>query len=143
MWKAIRAAPERALGFEVVEPNTGDFLVKLKPDRKHSTDEVVADLRGKFSATLPDIEWDFPSILGDLIGDLTLVSQAHRSEALFDRYRFSHQESARDRRAIEEDQRRSGHQGWAGLCRPLSEPAGARRRTPLAWASTAPIWPRP
>jgi CzcA family heavy metal efflux pump len=60
-----------ALGYEVVEPNTGDFLVKLKPDRKHSTDDVIADLRQKFLDALPDIEWDFPGILSDLIGDLT------------------------------------------------------------------------
>ena len=64
-----------ALGFEVVEPNTGDFLVKLKPDRKQSTEAVVSDLRAKFNDTLPDIEWDFPGILGDLIGDLTSEPQ--------------------------------------------------------------------
>ena len=60
-----------ALGFEVVEPNTGDFLIKLKPDRKQSTEDVIAELRSKFISTLPDIEWEFPGILGDLIGDLT------------------------------------------------------------------------
>jgi CzcA family heavy metal efflux pump len=64
-----------ALGFEVVEPNTGDFLVKLKPDRKKNTEAVVADLRTKFNAALPDIEWEFPGILGDLIGDLTSEPQ--------------------------------------------------------------------
>ena len=64
-----------ALGFEVVEPNTGDFLIKLKPHRKMSTQEVIADLRSKFNATLPDIEWEFPGILGDLIGDLTSEPQ--------------------------------------------------------------------
>ena len=54
--KIIRAHPDvesysrrtgAALGFEVVEPNTGDFLVKLKPNRKMSTEEVIADLRAK------------------------------------------------------------------------------------------------
>ncbi len=60
-----------ALGFHVVEPNTGDFLVKLKPDREHSTQDVIADLRKKFKASQPAIEWEFPGILGDLIGDLT------------------------------------------------------------------------
>ncbi len=64
-----------ALGFEVVEPNTGDFLIKLKPRRKMSTQEVIADLRTKFNAVLPDIEWEFPGILGDLIGDLTSEPQ--------------------------------------------------------------------
>jgi multidrug efflux pump subunit AcrB len=64
-----------ALGFEVVEPNTGDFLVKLKPNRKMNTQDVIADLRTKFNASLSDIEWEFPGILGDLIGDLTSEPQ--------------------------------------------------------------------
>jgi CzcA family heavy metal efflux pump len=64
-----------ALGFEVVEPNTGDFLVKLKPRRKMSTEEVKADLRAQFGAVMPDIEWEFPGILGDLIGDMTSVPE--------------------------------------------------------------------
>ncbi len=64
-----------ALGFEVVEPNTGDFLIKLKPGRKMTTQEVIADLRTQLNATLPDIEWEFPGILGDLIGDLTSEPQ--------------------------------------------------------------------
>ena len=64
-----------SLGLEISEPNTGDFMVKLKPDRKHSTAEVIADLRGGFNTALPDIEWEFPGILGDLIGDLTSEPQ--------------------------------------------------------------------
>jgi CzcA family heavy metal efflux pump len=59
------------LALSIAEPNTGDFLVKLKPDRKRKTAEVIAELRAKFNATLPGIDWDFPGILTDLIGDLT------------------------------------------------------------------------
>src|SRR5262249_1123173 len=33
------------LGLAVTEPNTGDFLVKLKPKRKRSTEDVESDLR--------------------------------------------------------------------------------------------------
>src|SRR5205807_9802870 len=40
-----------------------------------STQDVIANLRTKFNATLPDIEWEFPGILGDLIGDLTSEPQ--------------------------------------------------------------------
>ncbi|HEV8379091.1 MAG TPA: efflux RND transporter permease subunit, partial [Tepidisphaeraceae bacterium] len=78
--KILRETPEvesysrrtgAALGFHVVEPNTGDFLVKLKPKREHNTQEVIAELRSKFKASQPAIEWEFPGILGDLIGDLT------------------------------------------------------------------------
>src|SRR6266403_1131099 len=59
-----------ALGIHLVELNTGDFLIKLKPNRKRSTATVIADLREKFHAALPTVDWDFPGILSDLIGDL-------------------------------------------------------------------------
>lgn len=59
-----------ALGVHLVELNTGDFLIKLRPDRKRSTEAVIAGLREQFHAALPRIDWDFPGILSDLIGDL-------------------------------------------------------------------------
>ena len=58
------------LGLAITEPNTGDFLVKLRPDRKRPTDEVIAELRHAFAVALPDVQWEFPGILADLIGDL-------------------------------------------------------------------------
>lgn len=61
------------LGLFITEPYSGDFLVKLKPDRKHSTDEVIAEFRHEFNNRFPDIRWDFPGILTDLIGDLQLT----------------------------------------------------------------------
>jgi CzcA family heavy metal efflux pump len=76
----LRATPEvegysrrsgARLALAVCEPNDGDFLVKLRPDRKRSTEQVKQDLRRKFNAALPEAEWEFPGILGDLIGDLT------------------------------------------------------------------------
>ncbi len=60
-----------ALGFHVAEPNTGDFLVKLNPRRARRTQDVIEGLREDFKKTQPGIEWEFPGILGDLIGDLT------------------------------------------------------------------------
>ena len=60
-----------ALGFQLVEPNTGDFLVKLKSDRTRATQDVIADLRKQVAITQPHIEWEFPGILSDLIGDMT------------------------------------------------------------------------
>lgn len=60
------------LGWYITEPYSGDFLVKLKPGRKQSTDEVIAGLRHAFNAQFPDIRWDFPGILSDLVGDLSL-----------------------------------------------------------------------
>lgn len=75
----IRATPEvesysrrtgAQLGLFITEPNNGDFLLKLKPKRKRKTEEVLTDLRHKLNTALPDIQWEFPGILGDLIGDL-------------------------------------------------------------------------
>ena len=77
--KIIRSIPEvesysrrtgAALGEFVVEPNTGDFAVKLRPDRVRKTDEVIAELRHRLNAELPSFRWEFPGILNDLIGDL-------------------------------------------------------------------------
>jgi CzcA family heavy metal efflux pump len=60
-----------ALGVSIVEPNTGDFLVKLRGNRARSSEQIIADVRQRFRAALPKIEWEFPGILTDLIGDLT------------------------------------------------------------------------
>ena len=59
-----------ALGLELTEPNAGDFLVKLKQDSKRSTEEVIAELRGKLNRVEPQIDVDLHGMLGDLIGDL-------------------------------------------------------------------------
>ncbi len=63
------------LALSIAEPNTGDFLVKLRPGRKRKTREVAAELRRKFQSALPDIDWEFPGILSDLIGDLIWAPQ--------------------------------------------------------------------
>jgi len=59
------------LALAVAEPNAGDFLVKLREDRERSTEEVIAELRAAFPAAVPGVHWEFPGILGDLVGDLT------------------------------------------------------------------------
>jgi len=59
------------LALAIAEPNTGDFLVKLRSDRQRSTADVIAELRERFAVALPGIEWEFPGILTDLVGDLT------------------------------------------------------------------------
>ncbi|HEX8091669.1 MAG TPA: efflux RND transporter permease subunit, partial [Blastocatellia bacterium] len=60
------------LGLSITEPNTGDFLVKLKPGRKRSTEEVIDEMRKEIAATEPSLDRvEFPGILTDLIGDLT------------------------------------------------------------------------
>lgn len=76
----LRATPEvesysrrtgARLALAIAEPHTGDFLVKLRTDRKRSTDEVLDELRHRFTVAIPAIDWDLHGILGDLIGDLT------------------------------------------------------------------------
>jgi CzcA family heavy metal efflux pump len=59
------------LGLFITEPNTGDFLAKLKPAHTRTTEEVTADLRGKIESSEPAMQVEFVGILSDLIGDLT------------------------------------------------------------------------
>ncbi|MGB9005576.1 MAG: efflux RND transporter permease subunit, partial [Candidatus Aminicenantales bacterium] len=82
--KILRTVPELAsysrrtgarLALSIAEPNTGDFLVKLKSDRHRKTAEVISELRRRFNAELPSVNWEFPGILGDLIGDLMWAPQ--------------------------------------------------------------------
>ncbi|SMF95024.1 heavy metal efflux pump, CzcA family [Methylomagnum ishizawai] len=58
------------LALAITEPHSGDLLVKLKPDRERDTEAVIAELRERFNAAVPGLEWEFAGILGDLIGDL-------------------------------------------------------------------------
>ncbi len=58
------------LALAVTPPNTGDILVKLRPDRRRETAEVIADVRRQYTNAFPEVEWEFPAILNDLIGDL-------------------------------------------------------------------------
>ncbi len=58
------------LALAIAEPNTGDFLIRLKKDRKRALDEVTSELRHKIVASEPGVEVEFPHILEDLVGDL-------------------------------------------------------------------------
>ena len=63
------------LALAIAEPNTGDFLIKLKRDRKRSLDEITSDIRAKILKSEPGIDVEFPHILEDLIGDLVWAPQ--------------------------------------------------------------------
>src|SRR5262249_8715824 len=58
------------LGLFVTEPNTGDIAVKLKPDHKRRTEEVVAELREQINESEPALDIEFVGIVPDVIGDL-------------------------------------------------------------------------
>ncbi len=63
------------LALAIAEPNTGDFLIKLKRDRKRALEEVTSELRRKIISSEPAIDVEFPHILEDLIGDLAWSPQ--------------------------------------------------------------------
>jgi len=63
------------LALAIAEPNTGDFLVKLKPFPRRPLAEVVDEIRQRIVSSEPAIEVEFPHILEDLIGDLAWAPQ--------------------------------------------------------------------
>ncbi|MEQ1945952.1 MAG: efflux RND transporter permease subunit [Bryobacteraceae bacterium] len=77
------------LALAIAEPNTGDFLIKLKKDRNRSLDDVTSELREKIGSSEAAIEVEFPHILEDLVGDLAWSPQpieikiTHKDEAVF------------------------------------------------------------
>jgi CzcA family heavy metal efflux pump len=58
------------MGFFITEPNTGDYLIALRDNRKRSTVDVIDDIRKKIEATQPALEIDFGQVIGDMLGDL-------------------------------------------------------------------------
>jgi CzcA family heavy metal efflux pump len=77
------------LALAIAEPNTGDFLIKLKKERHRSLDDVTSELREKITSSEAAIEVEFPHILEDLVGDLAWSPQpieikiTHRDDAVF------------------------------------------------------------
>jgi len=63
------------LALAIAEPNTGDFLIKLKKRRNRALGEVTTELRAKIKGSEPSIDVEFPHILEDLIGDLAWSPQ--------------------------------------------------------------------
>lgn len=59
------------IGLSITEPNTGDFMVKLKPNHTRKTDVIINEIRKKIESSEPALEVEFVGILLDLIGDLT------------------------------------------------------------------------
>jgi CzcA family heavy metal efflux pump len=102
--QVLRAIPEvesysrrtgARLALAIAEPNTGDFLVKLRTDRKRATDQVIAELRQKFNTQLPGAHWEFPGILSDLIGDLLWAPQPIEIKVYSTDLNFLKQQGAR------------------------------------------------
>ena len=58
------------MGFFITEPNTGDYLIQLKADRKRTTQEIISDIRQRIESTQPSLQIDFGQVIGDMLGDL-------------------------------------------------------------------------
>lgn len=79
----LRQAPEvrtfsRRLGAELgpaaaTELNRGDIMVSLVPaaERKRSSDEIIADLRGRIEDKFPEVRVEFVQVLADVLNDLS------------------------------------------------------------------------
>ncbi|HEV2436321.1 MAG TPA: efflux RND transporter permease subunit [Verrucomicrobiae bacterium] len=61
------------LGPFITEPYIGDYLIKLKANRKHTTEQVLDAMRHDFNRRFPAVRWDFHGYLDDLIGDLQMA----------------------------------------------------------------------
>jgi len=59
------------LGFFMTEPNSGDFLIKLKKERKRGVEEIISEVRSKVVSSEPSMEIEFVQIMMDVIGDLS------------------------------------------------------------------------
>ncbi len=60
------------LGFFITEPNTGDYVINLKPrSQRRPVDDVIGDLRDRIAEMEPSIRTDFGQLMEDDIGDLT------------------------------------------------------------------------
>jgi len=82
--KIITAVPEvetysrrtgTQMGFFITEPNTGDYLIQLKKNRKRSTEEVIDDIRKRIEASQPALRIDFGQVISDMLGDLMESAQ--------------------------------------------------------------------
>jgi multidrug efflux pump subunit AcrB len=58
------------LGFFITEPNTGDFLVKLKQKRSRGVEAIIDEVREKVLTAQPSLSIDFGQLIMDVIGDL-------------------------------------------------------------------------
>jgi len=63
------------LGFFITEPNTGDYVLRLKSGHRRSADEIADDLRQRIETSQPALEVEFGQLVEDVIGDLTTNPQ--------------------------------------------------------------------
>ncbi len=101
----LRATPEvesfsrrtgARLALAIAEPNTGDFLVKLKQNRTRSTAQVIEEVRRKANAAEPALQFRVPRRAERSDRRLDLVSQPRRNQDLLDRHSIAEDQSGRN-----------------------------------------------
>jgi CzcA family heavy metal efflux pump len=79
--EVVKATPEVAgfarrtgaeLGLFATEQNTGDIVVKLKPQslRKRNAEQIIEEQRAAFAEQMPGMTIEFVQLLQDMLGDL-------------------------------------------------------------------------
>src|SRR5690606_16719987 len=58
------------MGFFITEPNSGDYLIKLKNKRSKTTTEVSDEIRQRVEEVVAQLTKDFGQVIGDMLGDL-------------------------------------------------------------------------
>ncbi|GLU45173.1 efflux RND transporter permease subunit [Allomuricauda sp. NBRC 101325] len=73
--EAFSARLGTQMGFFITEPNSGDYLIKLKNNRSKTTSEVSDEIRSKIEMAVPQLNVDFGQVIGDMLGDLMSSAQ--------------------------------------------------------------------
>ena len=63
------------LGFFITEPNHGDYVLRLRPRRGRSANEIADDLRRRITHSQAALRVEFGQLVEDVIGDLTTSPQ--------------------------------------------------------------------
>ena len=63
------------LGADLGEAHHGDFFVRLKPDHRRATPEVMSAVLAQVTSQVPGVQVELAQLMEDLIGDLTAVPQ--------------------------------------------------------------------
>jgi multidrug efflux pump subunit AcrB len=63
------------LGGDLAESYHGDYFVRLKPNHRRSTPDVMMAVSTEIAAKVPGVEIEMAQLMEDLIGDLTAVPQ--------------------------------------------------------------------
>lgn len=144
----LRATPEvrtfsRRLGAELgpvaaTELNRGDVMVALSPagSRKRSSEDIVADLRGRIEAKYPEVRIEFVQVLQDVLNDLSGSPRPLEVKVMGPDYEVLHQIADQLSEKIKDT---SGLVDlYTGEERPAPELRYVMRRDPIARLGTTP-----